>query len=188
MPCTCCAMRWADARPRAQWKSFAAQWAWRRPQAPRGSALNQPAHSPPWVCAHRTGASRMTAMHRGGSRAWHADLAARGGSLAGPETPQQVMALGKDDWQPALIQLQPVAQAELDQCAVTPPHSPPVWPMPPGRPAASLTKRGATVPDAARSVCKMVGAQCPMRSTLPVLRQRNARAVPAAASTAGPAC
>ena len=57
--------------------------------------------------------------------------------------------------------------------AVTPPHSPPVLPIPPGRPAVSRTSQFASVSEASSMVCITVGAQWPMRSRLFMLRLRS---------------
>ena len=58
--------------------------------------------------------------------------------------------------------------------AVMPPHSKPVSPIPPGRPAAILTGRSSSEPQIFKKVFITAGAQCPIFSRFPRLRVRQA--------------
>ena len=59
--------------------------------------------------------------------------------------------------------------------AVTPPHSAPVFPMPPGNPAVSFTSHSASAPEASSRVCVTVGAQWPILNRFDMLRRRSVR-------------
>src|SRR5512145_500805 len=57
--------------------------------------------------------------------------------------------------------------------AVTPPHSAPVLPMPPGNPAVSFTSHSASLSEASKRVCMTAGAQWPIFNRFDTLRRRS---------------
>ena len=164
---TCCTTAWA------QHKFLLDEVGVESPVAFLGSPRESHRSNRSTAFAQSSGARRIAPTHRNGSLSVPRISTAKGGAVATGETLQEVMPFVDERGQPVVHRSRAWRRPIRTKGAVTPPHSAPVLPMPPGNPAVSLTSHSASVSEASSSVCITVGAQWPILSRFDILRRRS---------------